>query len=66
MAEDVRTDLMTVLFRTAGSRRWGFSDDSFVLIGIVYRRGCLISCQGRQMSEVAWPKTVWLGGHGLR
>ena len=33
MADDVSTDLMTVLFRTAGSRRYGFSDDSFVLIG---------------------------------
>lgn len=33
MAEDVRTDLITALFRTAGSRKCGFSDDSFVLIG---------------------------------
>jgi hypothetical protein len=32
MAEDVTTDLMTMLFRATGSRRKGFTDESFVLI----------------------------------
>jgi len=37
MAEDVTTDLMTVLFRATGSRRKGFTEESFAPMGRGYQ-----------------------------
>jgi hypothetical protein len=36
IADDVTTDLITMVSRTAGLRRYGFVDESFVLIRALY------------------------------
>jgi hypothetical protein len=38
IAEDVTTDLMTMLLRATGSRRYGFVEESFVPMGRYYQR----------------------------
>ncbi len=48
MAEDVTTDLMTMLLRATGSRRKGFADESFVPMGRYYQR--------RQIGD--WPRRL--------